>query len=186
MVLRKIEGETLNDVNNQLNQFREEFIDRVEDLFQIQIDKDIKRITWANLNINSEQFEDFGGYCLLITGSALVHALSDELKMKFLELSTLCKTVICCRVTPLQKAQVVELVMKNDNVVTLAIGDGANDVSMIQSLFKLKFLNKTGDFILEAHRDQLSITSSVLRNQSSPQLVGSYLDLYLSLEKSRI
>jgi hypothetical protein len=77
-----------------------------------------------------EQFEGFG---LLITGQALVFALSDELKMKFLELGTMCKAVVCCRVTPLQKAQVVELVMQNEKKITLAIGDGANDVSMIQS-----------------------------------------------------
>lgn len=42
------------------------------------------------------------------------------------------KAVICCRVTPLQKAMVVDLVKKNKKVVTLAIGDGANDVSMIK------------------------------------------------------
>jgi hypothetical protein len=41
--------------------------------------------------------------------------------------------VICCRVTPLQKALVVELVKKYKKAVTLAIGDGANDVSMIKS-----------------------------------------------------
>ena len=45
----------------------------------------------------------------------------------------MCKTVVCCQVTPLQKAQVVELVKKHRNAVTLAIGDGANDVSMIKS-----------------------------------------------------
>uniref|UniRef100_A0A8D0CK40 Phospholipid-transporting ATPase n=1 Tax=Scleropages formosus TaxID=113540 RepID=A0A8D0CK40_SCLFO len=45
----------------------------------------------------------------------------------------MCKTVICCRVTPLQKAQVVELVKKYKRAVTLAIGDGANDVSMIKA-----------------------------------------------------
>lgn len=50
-----------------------------------------------------------------------------------LELACLCKTVICCRVTPLQKAQVVELVKRHKRAVTLAIGDGANDVSMIKS-----------------------------------------------------
>ncbi|CAF2582547.1 unnamed protein product [Rotaria sp. Silwood2] len=76
-----------------------------------------------------EQFEGFG---LLITGQALVHALSDKLKMRFLELGTMCKAVVCCRVTPLQKAQVVELIMQNEKKITLAIGDGANDVSMIQ------------------------------------------------------
>ena len=41
--------------------------------------------------------------------------------------------VICCRVTPIQKALVVELVKKYKKAVTLAIGDGANDVSMIKS-----------------------------------------------------
>ena len=44
--------------------------------------------------------------------------------------------VICCRVTPIQKALVVELVKKYKKAVTLAIGDGANDVSMIKSELK--------------------------------------------------
>ncbi len=70
------------------------------------------------------------GFAILITGQAL----SQNLKMKFLEIGTMCKSVICCRVTPIQKAQVVELVMKNEKQTTLAIGDGANHVSMIQSL----------------------------------------------------
>lgn len=50
----------------------------------------------------------------------------------FLRTACMCKAVICCRVTPLQKAQVVELVKKYKQAVTLAIGDGANDVSMIK------------------------------------------------------
>src|ERR1700733_1165131 len=37
------------------------------------------------------------------------------------------------RVSPLQKAQVVRLVKKNQKAIFLAIGDGANDVSMIQA-----------------------------------------------------
>jgi len=51
--------------------------------------------------------------------------------MELLEISG--KSVICCRVTPLQKAMVVELIKKNKKAVTLAIGDGANDVSMIKA-----------------------------------------------------
>jgi phospholipid-translocating ATPase len=43
-----------------------------------------------------------------------------------------CEGVICCRVSPLQKALVVKLVKDGLGVMTLAIGDGANDVSMIQ------------------------------------------------------
>ena len=60
------------------------------------------------------------------------YALDDDLKLKFLELATLCTAVVCCRATPLQKAKVVELVKRNKKAVTLAIGDGANDVSMIK------------------------------------------------------
>ena len=59
------------------------------------------------------------------------------MELLFLRTACLCKTVICCRVTPLQKAQVVELVKKYKQAVTLAIGDGANDVSMIKGTKKL-------------------------------------------------
>ncbi|NXF97468.1 AT8B1 ATPase, partial [Eubucco bourcierii] len=51
----------------------------------------------------------------------------------FVELACECRAVICCRVTPKQKATVVELVKKYQKAITLAIGDGANDVSMIKS-----------------------------------------------------
>ncbi|XP_046677683.1 phospholipid-transporting ATPase ID isoform X2 [Homalodisca vitripennis] len=71
-------------------------------------------------------------YALVISGQALVHALSHEVEETFVTVSTHCKAVICCRMTPLQKAMVVELIKKHKKVVTLAIGDGANDVSMIK------------------------------------------------------
>ncbi|XP_019065301.1 probable phospholipid-transporting ATPase IM isoform X2 [Fukomys damarensis] len=74
-----------------------------------------------------------GDYALVINGHSLAHALESDVKNDLLELACLCKAVICCRVTPLQKAQVVELVRKRRNAVTLAIGDGANDVSMIKT-----------------------------------------------------
>lgn len=44
-----------------------------------------------------------------------------------------CEAVICCRVTPKQKANVVSLVKKYKKAITLSIGDGANDVNMIKS-----------------------------------------------------
>uniref|UniRef100_A0A8C2N377 Phospholipid-transporting ATPase n=1 Tax=Cricetulus griseus TaxID=10029 RepID=A0A8C2N377_CRIGR len=74
-----------------------------------------------------------GEYALVINGHSLAHALESDVENDLLELACMCKTVVCCRVTPLQKAQVVELVKKHRNAVTLAIGDGANDVSMIKS-----------------------------------------------------
>ncbi|XP_069839472.1 probable phospholipid-transporting ATPase IM [Dendropsophus ebraccatus] len=74
-----------------------------------------------------------GEYALVINGHSLAHALEADMEKEFLEIACMCKTVICCRVTPLQKAQVVELVKKYKKAVTLAIGDGANDISMIKS-----------------------------------------------------
>jgi len=51
----------------------------------------------------------------------------------FLQIAELCKSVICARVSPDQKGQVVRAVRDaNPKLCTLAIGDGANDVPMIQ------------------------------------------------------
>uniref|UniRef100_A0A8C5HWM0 Phospholipid-transporting ATPase n=1 Tax=Gouania willdenowi TaxID=441366 RepID=A0A8C5HWM0_GOUWI len=61
------------------------------------------------------------------------YALDKSLQMELLRTACMCQTVICCRVTPLQKAQVVQLVKKYKQAITLAIGDGANDVSMIKA-----------------------------------------------------
>uniref|UniRef100_A0A452G6H8 Phospholipid-transporting ATPase n=1 Tax=Capra hircus TaxID=9925 RepID=A0A452G6H8_CAPHI len=74
-----------------------------------------------------------GSYGLIINGYSLAHALEGNLELELLRTACMCKGVICCRMTPLQKAQVVELVKKYKKVVTLAIGDGANDVSMIKA-----------------------------------------------------
>ena len=69
---------------------------------------------------------------LIIDGKSLVHALEEEIRTEFIRLCTSCKAVICCRVSPLQKAEMVELVSNYTKAITLAIGDGANDVAMIQ------------------------------------------------------
>ncbi|KAG8591805.1 hypothetical protein GDO81_000313 [Engystomops pustulosus] len=71
-------------------------------------------------------------FALIIDGKSLEFALQETLEKKFLYLAQHCRAVICCRATPLQKSQVVKLVRNSKKVMTLAIGDGANDVSMIQ------------------------------------------------------
>uniref|UniRef100_A0A8C5FSP1 Phospholipid-transporting ATPase n=1 Tax=Gadus morhua TaxID=8049 RepID=A0A8C5FSP1_GADMO len=65
--------------------------------------------------------------------SLQAHALEADMEAELLMTACACKAVICCRVTPMQKALVVELIKKHKKAVTLAIGDGANDVSMIKS-----------------------------------------------------
>ncbi|KAM8872342.1 phospholipid-transporting ATPase ID [Synchiropus picturatus] len=74
-----------------------------------------------------------GDYGLVINGHSLAFGLEKDLELELLRTACMCQTVICCRVTPLQKAQVVQLVKKYKQAVTLAIGDGANDVSMIKA-----------------------------------------------------
>uniref|UniRef100_A0A8C6Q281 Phospholipid-transporting ATPase n=1 Tax=Nothobranchius furzeri TaxID=105023 RepID=A0A8C6Q281_NOTFU len=70
---------------------------------------------------------------LIIDGQTLKYALSFELRQAFLDLALSCKAVICCRVSPLQKSEIVDMVKKHVKAITLAIGDGANDVGMIQT-----------------------------------------------------
>lgn len=50
-----------------------------------------------------------------------------------MELVTACPAVVCCRCSPQQKAQVVQLIQLHTGKQTAAIGDGGNDVSMIQA-----------------------------------------------------
>ncbi|KAE8284798.1 Phospholipid-transporting ATPase IC [Larimichthys crocea] len=63
--------------------------------------------------------------------------MDDEEKelrqVDFVDMACECEAVICCRVTPKQKANVVSLVKKYKKAVTLSIGDGANDVNMIKT-----------------------------------------------------
>lgn len=89
----------------------------------------------SNITFPSAVFdaEDNTGFAIVINGHSLVHCLEPDLEEKFLDIAAQCKAVICCRVTPLQKALVVDLIKRTKNAVTLAIGDGANDVSMIKS-----------------------------------------------------
>lgn len=71
-------------------------------------------------------------HALVIDGESLKLVLSDELRQKFLLLCKQCRSVLCCRVSPAQKAAVVSLVKHGLDIMALSIGDGANDVAMIQ------------------------------------------------------
>ncbi|KAL8581296.1 hypothetical protein ACOMHN_028322 [Nucella lapillus] len=72
-------------------------------------------------------------YAMVIDGQTLNWAMAPETDKIFLMLTQRCQSVVCCRATPLQKSNVVKLVRQNLKKMTLAIGDGANDVSMIQT-----------------------------------------------------
>jgi len=74
-----------------------------------------------------------GDVALVVEGHALRHVLSDQRQATiFAQLALRCGAVICCRCTPAQKAALVTCVRAQGRV-TLAIGDGGNDVAMIQA-----------------------------------------------------
>jgi len=69
---------------------------------------------------------------LVTDGKSLNFTLLPDLRKDFIDLCTSCRAVVCCRVSPIQKAEMVELVKEHTGAITLSIGDGANDVAMIQ------------------------------------------------------
>lgn len=123
-----ISGNTLLDVQQQLRSAKEHILG----LSRVSSGGDVEK---SEISGDDCVFEEaiIAEYALVINGNSLAHALDPQLKLVLLEVACLCKTVLCCRVTPLQKAQVVELVKTHKKAVTLAIGDGANDVSMIKT-----------------------------------------------------
>lgn len=74
-----------------------------------------------------------GAQCaLLIDGKSLNIALNETPEM-FRDIAIKCTAVLCCRLSPLQKSEVVALIRTSaEDYTTAAVGDGANDVSMIQ------------------------------------------------------
>ena len=71
---------------------------------------------------------------IVVDGHTLSQITANEpLRKLFLSLAILVDTVICCRASPSQKASLVSSIRhKVKNAITLAIGDGANDIAMIQ------------------------------------------------------
>ncbi|CAL1151223.1 unnamed protein product [Cladocopium goreaui] len=103
-------------------------------------DLDSVEASWDCHNSDDEEEEEevLRGRGLLVTGKILSHIWStdgDYKRKQFQRVSTSCAVLIACRVSPLQKAELVEFIRNTvePSPVTLAIGDGANDVPMIQA-----------------------------------------------------
>ncbi|KAF7726201.1 hypothetical protein EC973_008999 [Apophysomyces ossiformis] len=106
-----------------------------KDMLLISVNAHDQQDTLEQLRRSQLEVEEKSTYqkcALVIDGESLKYALEPPCKEELLALGTQCMAVICCRVSPMQKAKVVNLVKKGLKVMTLAIGDGANDVSMIQ------------------------------------------------------
>ncbi|KAH1038615.1 hypothetical protein J1N35_040358 [Gossypium stocksii] len=87
------------------------------------------QILKAKSQVTEESSTEFG---LIIDGKSLTYAMDKNLVNSFMDLAMRCATVICCRSSPKQKAVITRLVKSVTGRTTLAIGDGANDVGMLQ------------------------------------------------------
>ncbi|XP_073977771.1 ATPase phospholipid transporting 8B isoform X2 [Rhodnius prolixus] len=132
-----VDGHTIEEVTKQLAKCRDTLMLGGHPMAQHNNNSHhpaISVITFSETDYKQDAEEDTSLlFALVINGHSLVHVFHPQVEKIFLEVSTMCKSVICCRVTPLQKAMVVELIKKTKRAVTLAIGDGANDVSMIKA-----------------------------------------------------
>lgn len=111
-----------------------------EDMTLLIVNEESAEATRANIQkkLDAIRSQHAGGIemetlALVIDGKSLTYALEKDMEKLLLDLAIMCKAVICCRVSPLQKALVVKLVKRHLKSILLAIGDGANDVSMIQA-----------------------------------------------------
>lgn len=106
-------------------------------MFELRLTKITQSLECAEIirkhMLSAENHISRGQQCaLIIDGITLSYALKDHGDM-LRQLCLLCVAVLCCRMSPLQKAEVVKLIKNGKEApITAAIGDGANDVSMIQ------------------------------------------------------
>lgn len=85
-----------------------------------------------DLNKLFKEREGARKFSVVIDGPTLVWAMTEEnIRNLFFKYCIHAQSVICCRVSPGQKAEVVSLAKDQGDWITLSIGDGANDVPMI-------------------------------------------------------
>ncbi|KAI8911671.1 hypothetical protein EDD86DRAFT_269453 [Gorgonomyces haynaldii] len=69
---------------------------------------------------------------LVVDGQTLKLLTENNMMEQFLLLCLQSESVVCCRLSALQKALIVQSIRTKTKAICVAVGDGANDVSMIQ------------------------------------------------------
>ncbi|KAL1915087.1 uncharacterized protein VTP21DRAFT_7568 [Calcarisporiella thermophila] len=125
-----------------LEAVRQKLIDTLSEIWGVEVNEDgegddansseKRRFSAGTTTVHRPEKDAELQHALIIDGETLKCSLERSARDLLLEVARRCDSVICCRVSPLQKAKMVNLVKKGLHAMTLAIGDGANDVSMIQ------------------------------------------------------
>lgn len=124
-----------NEIREKMVDFMKRIKDDNQNRQQIQLNAN-RGDALRNQDIHEEQIEkNIKKYALILSIDEITRIMKNkDLEEIFYQLAIRCNTVLCCRVTPKQKAQMVNLIKERQpNTTTLAIGDGANDVNMITS-----------------------------------------------------
>ncbi|KAK6013791.1 hypothetical protein OSTOST_20868, partial [Ostertagia ostertagi] len=90
------------------------------------LDEHLARVSRAG------EITEEAAFGLVLNASCLDYCVDPHNEERFVQLLKSCRSVLCCRATPLQKASLVKMAKTRLGGKVLAIGDGANDVSMIQ------------------------------------------------------
>ncbi|KAJ8721706.1 hypothetical protein PYW07_002481 [Mythimna separata] len=102
-------------------------------MFLIGIDDDIAlqaHLTECRRIIGEPSYRDL---TLVVDGTSMSQVLDTASAPAFADIAMNCHAVLCCRLSPIQKAKIVKLIKNSPSrPITAAIGDGANDISMIQ------------------------------------------------------
>ena len=146
--------EQINEFFNEFNTFLKKLAIKYNVIVEDTVPKNLKNIMKGefndkesssnsssvsedNININFYKFLEKKNlnepYSIIIEAPILVVLFQDEIQTeKFLSICYSSNSVLCCRVSPFQKSQIVhKMKLYAPKSVTLAIGDGGNDVSMI-------------------------------------------------------
>ena len=111
-------------IENKLRKLKSEF--------NITTNKYLSKVNLKEMTQKIHRKQDGKDMSIIIDGIALEEIFSsDYLSLLFLNLAIVAKSVLCCRMNPSQKSKIVKLVKSYGKWVTLAIGDGVNDVPMI-------------------------------------------------------
>jgi len=71
-------------------------------------------------------------FSMILEGAAISMCLDPEMSEYTWKIIKKCRSLICCRCNPMQKADIVKFVKEKSNEVVLSIGDGGNDVNMLK------------------------------------------------------
>jgi phospholipid-translocating ATPase len=115
MTIHKLSGSDRATVLSDLKEIKRNIEVRPEGIHALVVNGDALAIIFEKQKMEEDKHADEAE-------DGEDHQVEDEVSMVFLQAGTQCRSVICCRVTPLQKALVVKLVKNSCKCITLAIG----------------------------------------------------------------